>query len=243
TDALYFSGDDPAEISGHFYDFRAGPFTKLALPSNSTGAFDWDRMAGEAVANSVKYASATYAGFSVGAMYQFGNVAGSIGEANGASFGLNYGDRQLGANAAYTNLKYATTGTATTSVRNWGSGVHASFGKWFTNALFTTVRNSANGGALYEASMGARYNFTNAWNSGVSYMYMKGNSVVDNNHAHQIAAILEYAFSKRTSVYVLGLYQRANEGASARINGLNGSADGSTTNTQSIARVGLRTRF
>lgn len=243
TDSLYFSGDDPAEISGHFYDFRAGPFTKLALPGNATGSFDWDRMAGEAVTNSVKYVTPTWAGISLGAMYQFGGVAGSVGEANGTSFGLNYGTRELGANAAYTNLKYATTGTATTSVRNWGAGAHARFGNWFTNALFTTVRNSANGGALYEASVGARYNFTEAWNAGASYMYMKGNGVVDDDHAHQIAAILEYAFSKRTSVYALAVYQRANDGAAARINGMNGTDDASTTNTQAVARIGLRTRF
>jgi hypothetical protein len=57
TDSLFFSGDDPAEISGHFYDFRAGPFQKLALPQNPMDAFDWDRMAAERIANSVKYLS------------------------------------------------------------------------------------------------------------------------------------------------------------------------------------------
>nr|WP_322044683.1 porin [Paraburkholderia sp. J67] len=243
TDSLYFAGDDPAELSGHFYDFRAGPFDKLALPSNATGAFDWDRMAGETVNNSVKYVSPTFGGFSAGAMYSFGNVAGSIGTGNGSSFALNYAHENFGVNAAYTNLKYVVTGEGDVSVRNWGIGAHYKFGGWITNALFTTVHNSYNGGSVYEGSVGAHYYFTPALSAGASYMYMKGNDVVDNNHAHQLAAIVDYALSKRTSVYVLGVYQRASAGGNAQINGMNSSDGASSGQTQAVARVGLHTKF
>jgi predicted porin len=243
TDSLYFAGDDPAELSGHFYDFRAGPFTKLDLPSNATGAFDWDRMAGERVTNSVKYVSPVFAGFSAGAMYGFGGVAGSIGAGNSTSFALNYAAASFGANAAFTNIKYYTAGSPQVSVRNWGVGTHYRFGGWVANALFTTVHNSANGAAVYEGSAGVHYNFTPELSAGASYMYMKGNETVDNNHAHQIAGILDYALSKRTDVYVLGVYQRANAGADAQINGMNDSGDASDTPTQAVVRVGLHTRF
>jgi predicted porin len=243
TDSLYFAGDDPAELSGHFYDFRAGPFDKLALPSNATGAFDWDRMAGETVNNSVKYVSPTFGGFSAGAMYSFGNVAGSIGTGNGSSFALNYAHENFGVNAAYTNLKYVVSGEGDVSVRNWGIGAHYKFGGWITNALFTTVHNSYNGGSVYEGSVGAHYYFTPALSAGASYMYMKGNDVVDNNHAHQVAAIVDYALSKRTSVYVLGVYQRASAGGNAQINGMNSSDGASSGQTQAVARVGLHTKF
>ncbi|CAE6729798.1 hypothetical protein R69927_01755 [Paraburkholderia domus] len=243
TDSLYFAGDDPAEISGHFYDFRAGPFQKLALPQNPTGAFDWDRMAGERIANSVKYLSPVFGGFSAGAMYGFGGVAGSVGAGNAQSFALNYVAGTFGANAAYTNIKYYTAGSPQVSVRNWGVGAHYRFGSWITNALFTTVHNSANGASVYEGSVGAHYYFTPALSAGASYMYMKGNTTVDNNHAHQIGANVDYALSKRTSVYVLGLYQRANSGAQAQINGLNSSDGASSSATQAIARVGIHTRF
>ncbi|MFM0604586.1 porin [Paraburkholderia sediminicola] len=54
---------------------------------------------------------------------------------------------------------------------------------------------------------------------------------------------VDYALSKRTSVYVLGLYQRANSGALAQINGLNSSDGASSSATQAIARVGIHTRF
>lgn len=243
TDSLYFAGDDPAELSGHFYNFRAGPFQKLALPQNPTGAFDWDRMAGERIANSVKYLSPILGGFSAGAMYGFGGVAGSVGAGNSQSFALNYAAGTFGANAAFTNIKYYTAGAPQVSVRNWGVGAHYRFGGWAMNALFTTVHNSANGGAVYEGSVGAHYNFTPALSAGASYMYMKGNSTVDNNHANQVGANVDYALSKRTSVYVLGVYQRANSGALAQINGMN-SADGASSNaTQAVARVGIHTRF
>jgi predicted porin len=241
TDSLFSAGDDPAELSGHFYDFRAGPFTKLDLPSNATGAFDWDRMAGERVTNSVKYVSPVFAGFSAGAMYGFGGVAGSIGAGNSTSFALNYAAGSFGANAAYTDIKYYTAGSPQVSVRNWGLGTHYRFGGWVTNALFTTVHNSANGGAVYEGSFGLHYNFTPALSAGASYMYMKGNETVDNNHAHQIAGIVDYALSKRTDVYLLGVYQRANSGADAQINGMNDSGDESDSPSQAVVRIGLHT--
>lgn len=74
-------------------------------------------------------------------------------------------------------------------------------------------------------------------------MYMKGNDVVENNHAHQVAAVVDYALSKRTSVYVLGLYQRASAGGMAQINGMNTPDGASSGPTQAVARVGVHTRF
>ncbi|GLU30198.1 porin [Trinickia caryophylli] len=243
SDSLFFSGDDPAELAGHFYDYRAGPFQKLALPGNPTGAFDWDRMSGEAVSNTVKYVSPKFGGFSFGAMYGFGGVAGSVGAGNSQSFALDYAQGPFGIDAAYTNIKTYTSGSPQVSVRNWGIGTHYRFGAWMTNALFTTVHNSANGGSVYEGSIGARYNFAPALSAGASYMYMKGNDVVDNNHAHQFAGILDYALSKRTSVYLLGVYQRANSGASAQLSGMNSTAYASSDASQAVVRVGMHTRF
>ena len=145
----------------------------------------------------------------------FGNVTGSIGVGNSTSFGLNYAANSFGANAAYTNVKYYTAGSPQVSVRNWGLGAHYRFGAWYINALVT----------------------------GASYMYMKGNSIVDNNHANQLAAIVDYSLSKRTSVYVMGLCQRARSGGFAQINGMNSPDGASSGQTQAIARIGLHTHF
>lgn len=74
-------------------------------------------------------------------------------------------------------------------------------------------------------------------------MYMKGNDVVNNNHAHQMAVAADYALSKLSSVYLLGVYQRASAGALAQIAGMNTSAGASSGPAQVVVRVGLHTRF
>ncbi|WP_233856134.1 porin [Paraburkholderia sp. HD33-4] len=240
TDSLFFGMNDAAIFTGGLYGFRNGPFAGLALPNNPTGAFDWDRMAGERVTNSVKYESPSFNGFSAGAMYGFGGVAGSIGSNNATSFGLNYAGKQFGANAAYTNVKSDVAG-AQVSVRNWGVGAHAKFGAFTANALFTTVHNSLNGASIWEAQAGGLYNVLPDLAVGASYMYMKGNDVLENQHAHQIAAQVSYLLSKRTTVYASGIYQRAASGGQALINGVFDGA--SSSPTQAIARVGLETKF
>jgi predicted porin len=242
TDSLFFGGDEPAEVSAHLYSFRAGPFTKLGIPQNPTGDFDWDRMAAERIANSVKYLSPVFAGLSVGAMYGFGNVAGSVGAGNANSFGLNYTATTFGFNAAYTNVKYLTPGVET-GIRNWGVGAHYDLNNVDIRALVTTVRNTTEGGAIAEASGGLLYQFLPDWNVGGAYMYMKGNAVLDNNHAHQISAILDHALSKRTSVYLMSVYQRTNAGAQALINGINEPNGSSSGPNQFLMRVGINTLF
>src|ERR1700754_989310 len=41
--------DSPAEISGHVYAYPGGIFTKLAIPGNPTGSFDWSRLTGTSI--------------------------------------------------------------------------------------------------------------------------------------------------------------------------------------------------
>ncbi|BBQ03310.1 porin (plasmid) [Burkholderia sp. SFA1] len=245
SDALFGAGNDAARDVGGLYNLRNGPFQKLALPNNPTGAFDWDRTGGsQRMSNSVKYLSPVLAGLRIGAMYVFGGVPGSIGANNAASFGINYDLGAFGVAAAYTNQKYgAVTGAPATSVQNWGAGAHYKLGNLTTNALFTTVRNSASGGAAWMAELGGIWQFTPSLMLGADYVYMKGNENLDNNHAHQITAALDYWLSKRTMVYVSGIYQRANSGAHAQINGILDPNGASSSATQAIARVGLSTRF
>lgn len=243
--SLFFAGTDMAMDLTGLYGFRNGPFQQLAIPNNPTGSFDWDRLAGSnRVANSIKYVSPDLGGFSGGVMYGFGNVAGSIGANNTVSAGLNYSHGPFAAAAAYTNQKYGpTNGAAGTSVRNWGVGAHYVFGAFTTKALFTTVRNSVNGGGVWMGQAGGVYQVTPAVSVGASYAYMKGNAEVANNHAHQVSAAVHYALSKRTVLYAAGVYQRANSGANAQINGVfdpNGASSGAT---QALARIGISTKF
>ena len=239
TDSLFFGLNDAAIYAVGIYDFRNGPFAKLALPDNPTGAFDWDRMAGVGVNNSVKYQSLTYGGFSAGAMYGFGGVAGSFGSNSAMSLGINYAHGGFGANAAYTEVKTAVSG-AQDSVRNWGVGAHYRLGTVTATALYTAVRNERNGGMVWQAELGGMWQLAPDVALSGAYMYMKGNDVVDNNHAHQLTAMLSYQLSKRTGVYVAGVYQRANQGANAQINDV---MIASSSASQMIGRIGLQTRF
>ncbi|WP_302074396.1 porin [Burkholderia glumae] len=239
-DSLFFGRNDGAMYAQGIYDFRNGPFAKLALPNNPTGAFDWDGMAGSRpIKNSVKYASPSFGGFSAGAMYGFGGVAGSFGSDSAMSFGLNYVHGAFGANAAYTQTKTSVAGVQD-SVRNWGLGTHYSFGPVTATALYTAVRNELNGAAVWQAELGGSWLMAPEWALSGTYMYMKGNQVVDNNHAHQLSTMLTYFLSKRTSVYVAGIYQRTNQGANAQINDV---MVASSSPSQFIGRVGLQTRF
>ncbi len=242
---LFFGGDDAARDVGGLYNLRNGPFQKLALPGNPTGAFDWDRMAGsQRVASSIKYISPVFAGLRVGALYGLGGVPGSFGANDTVSFGIDYANGPLGVDAAYTNAKYgATPGTPATSVRNWGVGTHYAFGAITANALFTTVRNAASGGAVWMGEAGAVWRSDGALLIGADYLYMKGNAALDNHHAHQLTASVQYSLSKRTMVYLSGAWQRASSGALAQINGVL-DADGAASGmNQAIARIGIHTVF
>ncbi|HKR42296.1 MAG TPA: porin [Paraburkholderia sp.] len=237
-DSLVIGFNDAAYYAG-LYATRNGPFDKLALPNNPTGAFDWDRAAGLALPNTVKYQSPVLGGFSAGAMYGFGNVPGSIGTGNASSFALNYVNGGFGANAAYTLAKTAAEGVQA-SVRNWGVGAHYNFGPVTGSALFTTVHNSANGGGIWQGELGGTWKINNSLTFTAAYSYMKGNDVLDNNHANQISGMLQYVLSIRTSVYAQAVYQRANEGANAQINGV---FVPSSSASQFITRVGMTTLF
>lgn len=239
TDSLFGGLNDAAMYAAGIYDFRNGPFAGLALPHNATGAFDWDRMAGEHVNNSVKYQSASFGGFSVGAMYGFGGVAGSFGSNSATSLGVGYSRGAFGANAAYTLVKTAAA-AGQDSVRNWGLGAHYRVGPVVATALYTAVRNELNGASVWQTEFGSMWQITPQWSLSGAYTYMKGNHVVDNNHAHQLTGFVNYQLSKRTGVYVAAVYQRASHGAQAQINAVDTASSGPS---QLIGRVGMQTRF
>ncbi|WP_334001800.1 porin [Burkholderia cepacia] len=245
VDSLFSKGNAISRDISGLYGFRNGPFQRLALPGNPTGAFDWDRTAGsKPIANSVKYSSPTVAGFSGGVMYAFGGVAGSVGADNAVSAGVNYEVGAFGVGAAYTNEKYGPApGVPSTSVRNWGVGMHYDFGAVTASALVTTVHNAFNDAGVWMAETGGLWHIRPDVVLGAKYMYMKGNEAVNDNHAHQVSVALQYLFSKRTMVYVSADYQRANSGANAQVNGVLDPNGASGSANQTVARVGLHTVF
>jgi predicted porin len=128
-------------------------------------------------------------------------------------------------------------------IRNWGTGVVYAWKDFTFHGLITTVHKTEAGGAAAEISGGIRWQFTPVWMLSGEYMYMKGNAFLDNNHANQIGATLFYTLSKRTTVYLSSIYQRANEGAQAQISGITDPDGSSSGSSQAVVRVGIHTFF
>jgi predicted porin len=231
---------DAAAYIGGFYNFRDGPFSGLALPDSPPNeAYDFDHMNGsEPLSNSIKYKSPTIAGLSVGYLFAFGNAAGNFRQNSASSAGGSFVGGPLAIGAAYTSVRYAQL--AGGAIQNVGVGVRYSVGSGQVSALYTNTHNTANGATVNMVQTGGMYRFTPSVTVGADYMYMWGNEVVNRNHAHQVTAVAQYALSKRTTTYVDVVYQIANSGAAASINGTFGP---SSSRSQCIGRVGMQTRF
>lgn len=252
NDSLTMGGNVPGVLSGGLYNYPTGPFRGLNIPGNATSWSDWDRTGQEQVRNAVKYVTPELGGLKAGAMYAFGGTPGDFHTGSAISFGLNYNVGDFGAGAAYTEVRYAASTLATgldapnTTIRNWGVGAHYQFGPLRTVANFTTVRNLQNGASAFQGSVGGSYAFAPDVTLGFQYTYLKGNDVLNNNHANQFGASLDYVLSKRTIVYLSGVYQVVNSGAHALLNGIynpDPQTDESSGRTQGIARIGIRSVF
>jgi predicted porin len=238
---------DGAFLFGGIYDFRQGPFTALGVPNNPTGSFDFDRMAGATrVANSVKYRSPDLAGLTFGALYGFGGVPGSLSSDSTMSFGANYANGPLGLAAAYVEVKYPQLGNGHDGIRNFGFGAHYKFASVLAMLLYTNTKNTASGAKIDVYKAGALWDVAGPWSAGLDYEYMSGNAALQNNRAHQVAGAIQYHFSKRTTAYVEGIYQRASGDGTvsqAWINGLLQPNGAASNRSQTLARIGLSTRF
>jgi predicted porin len=137
-------------------------------------------------------------------------------------------------------------------LRTFGVGGRYSIGAatlWalYTNTRFEPITGSSTTFAAYEA--GAKYAFTPALTAGAGYTYMHLSNA-NTGHWNQVNLSADYALSKRTDVYALGIYQIAS--------GRNGTQDlqaqiGSSTSyfntsgtgadNQLAFRVGIRHKF
>jgi predicted porin len=245
TDSLSARGFDDAFSYSGLYDFRQGPFSKLGIPDNPTGSFDFDRMAGtERVSNSAKFQSAEYGGFSFGALYGFGNVAASVSQDSTASFGANFHSGPFAAGLAYVDVKYPELDDGNGSIRTWGAGTRYQFAKVLGTLLFTRTQNTLTGGAVNAFKAGASGVILGPWSAALDYTYMKGNEVIGATAANQLAATISYSFSRRTKIYAETVYQRTNSDSSgAWINGLPSPDSQSSSRNQLLSRIGLLTSF
>ncbi|WP_231107044.1 porin [Pandoraea pnomenusa] len=205
------------------YAAHQGPFPRFGVSYSPQGSFDFDRVNGEAIANTVKFKSADFSGLTFGAMYGFGGVAGSFGRSSATSFGVNYERGNAGIGAAYTMVKAPQTNNGNDGIRNIGLGLRYGFDKLTISGLATVSRNTATGAQIDVFDVSAGYDFTAAWYASVTYSYMHGNAQLDNHRANQVTSLIGYRFSRRTTVYVDAAYQIAyGEGAKAQVNASTG---------------------
>ncbi|OAJ51324.1 hypothetical protein A6V36_15330 [Paraburkholderia ginsengiterrae] len=212
------------------------------------------------VDNSVKYTSANYAGFQIGGLYGFSNQAGAFADNRAWSIGAKYQNGPLSAAAAFMNIDNAsfnTTGAvagspyASAQQRVAGAGVNYAIGAATLGLVYThtdivdrptfPVVSTLK---FDNVEVNAKYNFTAACYVGAMYTYTKVSVAWatgrNDPHDNQVGLMADYRLSKRTDVYAQTVYQKASgKNLPADI----GNLSPSSSQNQTVARVGIRTSF
>ncbi|RQR33335.1 porin [Burkholderia sp. Bp9142] len=208
-----------------------------SLPAYASGGYALDnRVWGDEVNNSVKYQSPTIGGFSFGAMYGFGNVAGSMGTNSSSNFVVNYDNGPFSTSLAYMSIHNATS---TANSREIAGGGAYNIGKARLFALVTDVQLSSGTKAratTYEG--GASYQVIPALSLAGGFQYQHRNNGVGS--ANQLVISADYFLSKRTDVYLVGALAH-DHGFGAQAQAALG--DPSSTDAQTAVRIGIRHKF
>lgn len=227
-------------------------------------------------ANAVKFESANYAGFHFGGLYGFSNDAGQFSNGRSWSVGAGYSNGPLKVAAAYdqtnNNPSQANTSGATVDDpfstaalrRTFGVGANYAFGPATVGVLWTHTRlqdSRLSGTPSLDArfdniEINGMYNVTPVLALLGNYTYTTGNTsgagtTSSNPKWHSATLAVDYSLSKRTDVYLAGVYQHAsgylynNDEGSAVANtaSIAGLLPASTTQNQIGAAAGLRHRF
>jgi predicted porin len=187
--------------------------------------------------------------WSVGANYAFGplSVAGAYLYAKNPALLLTDGNyvgnttgAAIGATGPFSYVGNPANEQVFGAALNYTLG-SATLGIDYTNTKFNDA-NGTNGTVRFDNyEAWGRYYFTPAWYVGAQYVYTHGN--IGYSQAipiyHQVGLTTSYSLTKRTSVYAMGVWQKAAGAASNAdiFDGAVGSA--STNNHQLMGRVGI----
>ncbi|KAA0079291.1 porin [Trinickia soli] len=215
------------------------------------------------------YGFSNHAGAFAGAPTTGTGAAAVAGSARTYSFGLNYAAGPFGVGAAYTDIRFPSqqagisTGISNAvfpaanikELRTFGLGGRylmgpATFWALWTNTRLVQLPGTGSSNLVFNAyEAGAKYAVTPAFTAGLGYTYMNLSDAAK-GHFNQVDLSLDYALSKRTDVYVLGIYQKAsgnNNGTAlqAQIGDSTGffGTSGVDSQQQVAARVGIRHKF
>jgi predicted porin len=201
--------------------------------------------------------------FSLGAGYQNGPLVLGVGYLNArtpaAAGGLFGNNTTTGTASAVTSPIYAGFASAHTYQVIGAGGAYtlgaATIGATYSNIKFMKFASAVfpNQTATFNnAEINFKYQLTPALLVGAAYDYTRGSSINGASAAkyHQAALGVDYFLSKRTDIYVTGVYQHASGNtikadgntvvaATAAINGIPASAN----NNQLTGRVAIRHKF
>ncbi|MBN3814083.1 porin [Paraburkholderia sp. Ac-20347] len=248
---------------------EAGSFGK----SSFAHPFDNDNLADSLrFSNAVKYASPNFAGLQFGGLYAFSNDT-DFNENRAWSAGARYTQGPLSVGAGYLQIDRAgSTSTGAVDVsESSGNGVGgftlsaavqrvaagairyasggASLAFVYTHSEFegSTAFGSAGGDVRFDNyELNGQYPLADHLSLGLAYVYTDGQVSQSRTYGsdpkwQQADAQLVYSFSKRTDVYLEGIYQHVSGHRYVAFIDTAGGA--SSTATQVVATVGLRTRF
>ncbi len=189
--------------------------------------------------------------WSLGASYANGPVKFGIGYMEvGSPNGSNTGGAVSGDYSGdFYTTKVGTTSYGVDKQRVFATAGSYSFGPAtvalvYSNTQLKYVSNTGARVSNYEIN--GTYNLTPSVMLGLSYTYTDAStrSATLANLSpkyHQVNAAVDYAFSRRTDVYLVGIYQKAAGDASAA--SINGAGGASSTKTQVAVISGLRHKF
>ncbi|MCA8091678.1 porin [Burkholderia anthina] len=200
--------------------------------------------------------------WSLGAGYNNGPLVLGVGYLNARTPGNFGGMFNNGSSAATTAVSSPVYGAYANNANTYqviGAGGAYTFGAATIGATYSNIKfkgfsagQFVNQTATFNnGEINFKYQLTPALILGAAYDYTQGSKIDGASAAkyHQGSAGIDYFLSKRTDVYVIGVYQHASGNAldangnvikaTASINGL----DPSTTSNQVAARIGIRHKF
>lgn len=214
----------------------AGAFAwALHADAAHTTAMDDHIWGGDRTNNSIKYNSAKLGGLTVGAMYGFGEVAGSSTASRTVSAATQYDNGGFSTALAYTDIKNST---GVSSSRMFGLGASWLWNAWKPFGVITQVKNTATSSKYTTYEFGTIYALTAMWDLSAAYQIQNRNLGVAG--ATAFITMADYKISMRTDLYT-GLTYNRDKGAKAYAVYAGGVQSG--TGLQTAVRIGIRHRF
>lgn len=205
-----------------------------SLPAYAAGGYTLDnRVWGDEINNTVKYVSPTLGGFTLGAMYGFGNVAGSLGTNSSTNLYLSFDHGPFSTAFSYLSIHNATSSANSTE---YAGGASYMIGKARIFALVTDVQLSSGTkprATTYEG--GVAYQVVQDVSLAAGYQFQHRNN--DLGSANQLTLSADYFLSKRTDVYIVGALGH-DHAFGAQVQAAYGAP--SSTDVQTAVRVGIR---